>query len=82
MDDKNESPVKSRQIKATKASQSTKSKSRSGKVSDNVRRQMIAESAYYRAEQRGFDIHGKEDEDWYYAEKEVNEILNNLKSQK
>jgi len=82
MDDKNESPVKDMQIQSTKKSQSTKSKNLSDNVSENVRRQMIAESAYYRAEQRGFDIHGKEDEDWYHAEKEVNKILKNMKLQK
>lgn len=35
---------------------------------------MIAESAYYRAERRGFQD-GKSDQDWYEAEAEIDRML-------
>jgi hypothetical protein len=40
-----------------------------------MRRAMIAESAYLRAERRGF-APGGEAEDWVAAEKEVDALLN------
>lgn len=43
-------------------------------VSEEVRRAMIAESAYLRAERRGF-APGHEHEDWVAAEKEVDALL-------
>jgi hypothetical protein len=43
-------------------------------VTDEVRRQMIAEAAYLRAEQRGF-APGHEAEDWLLAEREVDALL-------
>jgi Protein of unknown function (DUF2934) len=43
-------------------------------VSADVRRGMIAEAAYLRAERRGF-APGHEEEDWYAAEKEVDARL-------
>jgi hypothetical protein len=43
-------------------------------VSDDVRRAMIAEAAYLRAEQRGF-ASGYEVEDWLLAEREVDALL-------
>lgn len=43
-------------------------------VSEEVRRQMIAEAAYLRAEQRGF-APGHESEDWLLAECEVDALL-------
>ena len=43
-------------------------------VSADVRRGMIAEAAYLRAERRGF-APGHEEEDWYAAEKEVDAQL-------
>ncbi len=43
-------------------------------VSEDVRRQMIAEAAYLRAEQRGF-APGHEREDWLLAEDEVDALL-------
>lgn len=43
-------------------------------VSEDVRRAMIAESAYLRAERRGF-APGHEEEDWIAAEKEVDALL-------
>lgn len=36
--------------------------------------EMIAEAAYYKAEQRGF-IPGFEDQDWYEAENEISPLL-------
>jgi Protein of unknown function (DUF2934) len=43
-------------------------------VSPEVRRQMIAEAAYLRSEQRGF-APGFETEDWLLAEAEVDALL-------
>ena len=48
------------------ASQSSKGPERS----DDERRRLISESAYYRAERRGFEP-GHEEEDWLEAEKDV-----------
>lgn len=44
-------------------------------VSDDMRRAMIAEAAYLRAERRGF-APGGEVEDWVAAEREVDALLN------
>jgi Protein of unknown function (DUF2934) len=43
-------------------------------ISEDVRRGMIAEAAYLRAERRGF-APGHEDEDWLAAEAEVDALL-------
>ena len=43
-------------------------------VSEDARRGMIAESAYLRAERRGF-VPGHEEEDWLAAEFEVDGLL-------
>src|ERR1700722_861939 len=43
-------------------------------VSDELRRAMISEAAYLRAEQRGFTS-GYELEDWLVAEREVDALL-------
>ncbi len=43
-------------------------------ISEDVRRGMIAEAAYLRAEQRGF-APGGEDADWLAAEAEVDALL-------
>jgi len=43
-------------------------------VADEVRRAMISEAAYLRAEQRGF-ASGYELEDWLLAEREVDALL-------
>jgi Protein of unknown function (DUF2934) len=43
-------------------------------VSEDVRRAMIAEKAYLRAERRGFSS-GGEEEDWLAAEAEVDALL-------
>ena len=44
------------------------------KVSPEQRREMIEESAYYRAEQRGFEG-GDPVADWLSSEKEVDKLL-------
>ena len=43
-------------------------------ISEDVRRGMIAEAAYLRAERRGF-ASGSEEEDWLAAEAEVDALL-------
>jgi hypothetical protein len=43
-------------------------------ISEDVRRGMIAEGAYLRAERRGF-APGHEEEDWIAAEAEVDALL-------
>lgn len=43
-------------------------------ITDDMRRGMIAEAAYLRAERRGF-APGQEDEDWLAAEAEVDKLL-------
>ena len=43
-------------------------------VSPEQRRQMIAEAAYYRAQQRGFQL-GDPQEDWLAAEAEIDHML-------
>ena len=45
-------------------------------ISEELRRQMIAEAAYFRAEQRGFQS-GKAVDDWLAAENEVDAGLGN-----
>jgi hypothetical protein len=45
-------------------------------ISEDVRRGMIAEAAYLRAERRGFSgSHDQEKEDWLLAEEEVDALL-------
>lgn len=44
---------------------------------DCPREQMIAEAAYYRAEQRGF-VPGNEMSDWLQAEADVEALLGNI----
>lgn len=43
-------------------------------IEPGQRRAMIAEAAYYRAERRGFEP-GRELEDWYLAEVEIDGML-------
>jgi hypothetical protein len=50
------------------------------KVSPGQRRQMIAEAAYFRAEERGFRG-GDPAEDWYAAEREVDARLRRLEAE-
>lgn len=44
------------------------------KISEEERRQMIATSAYFRAQSRNFSP-GSEESDWLAAESEVNEMM-------
>ncbi len=60
--------------RAASATPDTASTLGSMTVSADVRRGMIAEAAYLRAERRGF-APGHEDEDWLAAEKEVDAQL-------
>lgn len=50
------------------------------KVSDEERLSMIAETAYFKAEKRGF-VGGNPEEDWLAAESEVDAVLANKPSQ-
>ena len=43
-------------------------------ISSQDRRRMIAEAAYFHAERRGFDD-GNPDQDWYEAEREIDDLL-------
>ena len=52
-----------------------KSKKSSSFKSDQDYQEMIAEAAYYKAEQRGF-VPGFEEEDWLEAENEIISMLN------
>ena len=65
---KTESAPGARQSSATARS------SGSQKISEDVRRGMIAEAAFFRAQQRNFEG-GSETEDWLLAEREVDEQL-------
>ena len=67
-------------VKSQKTSQkkkpvlSVKSKKSSKYKSDQDYQEMIAEAAYYKAEQRGF-VPGFEEEDWLEAENEILAML-------
>lgn len=57
----------------TPASQKTKQS-----ITEDERRHMIAEAAYYHAERRGFQG-GSIDEDWFLAEAEIDTLLSGKK---
>jgi hypothetical protein len=44
------------------------------RLSEDERRRMVAEAAYYRAQQRGFSAGGEVD-DWLTAEREISRLL-------
>jgi hypothetical protein len=75
--EKSKSSAKPRAPRAKKAATSNASSgSRAIEISEDVRRGMIAEAAYLRAERRGFSGgHEKEREDWVAAEAEVDALL-------
>lgn len=57
------------------ASSHTAKKSNSvRKISEEDRQQMVATNAYYRAQYRNFEP-GYEEDDWFAAEIEINELL-------
>lgn len=58
--------------KKTQTKSKSKTKKASSKSANGLKHAMIAESAYYKAEQRNF-IPGYEEIDWFEAEKEINE---------
>jgi BRCT domain type II-containing protein len=66
----------------TTASKSTRSRKKpaSIKISDEQRLSMIAEAAYFKAEQRGF-AGGNPVEDWLAAESEVDALLSDNPAQ-
>ena len=74
---KTKSPDKPRAPRAKKAATTKVSTVSLGiEISEDVRRGMIAEAAYLRAERRGFaGGHEKEREDWVAAEAEVDALL-------
>lgn len=74
---KTKSPAKPRAPRAKKAATAKVSTvSAIIEISEDVRRGMIAEAAYLRAERRGFSGgHEKEREDWIAAEAEVDALL-------
>jgi hypothetical protein len=67
-------PKKRAPARTPSASRSHSASTPNIRVSDEVRRQMIAEAAYLRSEQRGF-APGYEAEDWLLAEAEVDALL-------
>lgn len=75
--DKTKSPSKPRAPRAKKAAPTKVSTvSLAIEISEDLRRGMIAEAAYLRAERRGFaGGHEKEREDWIAAEAEVDALL-------
>ena len=75
--DKPKAPAKPRAPRAKKAATPKVSTvSAVIEISEDVRRGMIAEAAYLRAERRGFSGgHEKEREDWIAAEAEVDALL-------
>ena len=75
--DKPKSPAKPRAPRAKRAATPKGSTvSTVIEISEDVRRGMIAEAAYLRAERRGFSGgHEKEREDWVAAEAEVDALL-------
>lgn len=74
---KTQSPAKPRAPRAKKAATVKVSTVTAViEISEDVRRGMIAEAAYLRAERRGFSGgHEKEREDWIAAEAEVDALL-------
>ena len=76
-DAKPKPPAKPRAPRAKKAATPKGSTvSAAIEISEDVRRGMIAEAAYLRAERRGFSGgHEKEREDWIAAEAEVDALL-------
>jgi len=75
---KAKAPAKSRAPRAKKPAAATGSSTATAtiEISEDVRRGMIAQAAYLRAERRGFTGgHDKEREDWIAAEAEVDALL-------
>lgn len=66
--------VAKKPARSTAPARKTLSRTRTADISPEIRYQMIAEAAYLRAEQRGFDG-GDPLEDWLAAEHEVDLLL-------
>jgi Protein of unknown function (DUF2934) len=67
-------PARPAPVKRVRKPKASATSSVTPEVSEEVRRAMIAESAYLRAERRGF-APGHEVEDWCAAEKEIEALL-------
>ena len=74
MKSRTESPVRSRSAAPAKRARSARTTEASSGNYDCPRELMIAEAAYYRAEQRGF-APGNEMSDWLEAEADVEKVL-------
>ena len=72
--DEKASPLSTRKPAAPRAKNMPATTPAGVDISDDVRRAMIAECAYLRAERRGF-APGHEEEDWIAAEAEVDRLL-------
>ena len=72
--DEKASPLSARKSVAPRVKKSLTQVPAGVEISDDVRRAMIAECAYLRAERRGF-VSGQEEEDWLAAEAEVDRLL-------
>lgn len=77
MKSRTELPVKSRSAAPAKRARSARNTEAPSGCYDCPREQMIAEAAYYRAEQRGF-APGNEMSDWLEAEADMENVLRNI----
>jgi len=70
--------TRSRKVAERKAATGVKTRSRksNGGLSPEQRQAMIAEAAYFKAEQRNFNP-GLEEHDWFEAEREIDSMLTN-----
>lgn len=66
--------AKSRETTASRRASSPLRAGKAPKVDGEVRRAMVAQAAYFRAEKRGF-VRGGELEDWLEAEREISHVL-------
>jgi hypothetical protein len=67
-------PAKATPARKSAPTTAKRSAPRPAEVSEDMRRGMIAQAAYLRAERRGF-VGGNEVEDWLAAEAEVDALL-------
>jgi len=70
--------MKTQQTTATKSRKTSDSKEASHYTGEDIR-QMIAESAYFHAEHRGFQG-GNMDDDWFLAEAEIESMLSEVQA--
>lgn len=72
--DEKAEPAQTRVRRAKRTKSGAKSGASVANVTEDERRAMIAEAAYFHAERRGF-APGNEDQDWLKAEAEVDALL-------